>query len=187
MERKPIMAQTLPAPATAGWMPLAARGALAVAALTAAAHIQVPFWPVSVSMQTFVVLALPLFFGARFAVASIVAWLTLGIAGLPVFQSGAGPAYLVGPTGGFLLGFVVAAAVVGTLVDRNRITGAMSAALAVLAGLAIIFVPGIAWLSALFGFEQALAFGLTPFVPGEIVKGALLVALFAVHKGRAAQ
>ena len=77
--------------------------------LTLSAHIQVPFWPVKLSLQTFVVLVIGIAYGSRLGGATILAYLVEGAIGLPVFQSGAGIAYMVGPTGGFLLGFVLAA------------------------------------------------------------------------------
>ena len=160
-------------------IPSLARAGLAIiagsAALAASAHVSLPFWPVPLSMQTFVVLAIGLACGGRLAAGTVLAYLAEGAAGLPVFQGGAGLAYLMGPTGGFLLGFVPAAYAVGTL--SSLVQGRMRWAGVLLLGLMLIYAPGLAWLSVLFGASKAVAFGLVPFLPAEACKLALAVAI----------
>lgn len=152
------------------------------ALLALSAHAQIPFWPVKLSMQTFVVLALALAYGGRLAAATVVAYLAEGALGLPVFQGGAGLAYMAGPTGGYLAGFVLAAFVVGTLADRGGLAS-LPRTLGLLAlGVALIYVPGLLWLSVLFGTQKAIAFGLVPFLPAEALKIALLAALTCAYR-----
>ena len=149
--------------------------------LTISAKVQVPFYPVPLSMQTFVAIGLGLALGPVRGTAAVVFYLMQGAAGIPVFagtpQQGIGMAYMMGPTGGYLLGFVLAAFVAGLFArigfDRNPVT-AMVAAL--VAG-AVIYLPGLAWLGLFTGYgETLLAAGLYPFVLGDVAK-ALLAAL----------
>ena len=145
--------------------------------LALSAHIQVPFWPVKLSMQTFVVLAIGIAYGSRLGGVTIVAYLSEGALGLPVFQSGAGIAYIVGPTGGFLLGFVLATVVIGYCTERGMLNRFPTAIAALLLAEAVIYLPGVAWLAVLFGPAKSIAFGLTPFLTGEALKIGLALAL----------
>jgi biotin transport system substrate-specific component len=149
--------------------------------MTIAAKVQVPFYPVPMSMQTFVAIGLGLALGPVRGTAAVLFYLAQGSAGLPVFagtpQQGIGLAYMVGPTGGFLAGFALVAFVAGLFsrigFDRNPVT-AMAAAL--VAGFAI-YLPGLAWLGLFTGYgETLLAAGLYPFILGDVAK-ALLAAL----------
>ena len=125
--------------------------------LTLSAKAQVPFWPVPMTMQTFVVIGLGLALGPRLGLAAVALYLAQGAAGLPVFagtpEKGIGLAYMAGPTGGYLAGYLLAAFVAGHLAmkgwDRNPLT-AFAAAL--VAG-ALIYLPGLAWLGAVVGRE----------------------------------
>lgn len=120
--------------------------------LTLSAKISVPVWPVPVTLQTMAVAVIAASLGWRLAVATVTLYLAQGLAGLPVF---AGPAsgipYLFGPTGGFLIGFVVMAAITGWLADRGATRNVVSAFGAMLAGNAVMFVFGFGWLLALSG------------------------------------
>lgn len=151
--------------------------------LTVSAKVQIPFYPVPLSMQTFVAIGLGLALGPVRGTAAVLLYLAQGVAGLPVFagtpHQGIGIAYLAGPTGGYLLGFALAAFVAGTLArlgwDRNPVS-AMGAAL--IAG-AVIYIPGLLWLGGLIGFgDQLLAGGLYPFIPGDIAKALLAAIVF---------
>jgi len=147
------------------------------AVLAISAHVQVPFWPVKMSMQTFVVFVLAVAYGGRLAAATVIAYLAEGAVGLPVFVGGSGIAYLAGPTAGYLAGFVVAALVIGTLAERGMMRTWPAALGAFLAGDAIIFALGVAWLSTIIGFERALTAGFLMFLPAEALKIALATAL----------
>lgn len=157
------------------------RGVVLVLAGTAllamSAHTQVPFWPVKMSMQTFVVLVLAVAYGGRLAAATVLAYLAEGAVGLPVFVGGAGPAYFAGPTAGYLVGFAVAAFFVGTLAERGTMRTLPRALFVLFSGDAIVFALGVAWLAVLFGLEKAAYAGLVVFLPAEALKIALAAAL----------
>lgn len=145
--------------------------------LTVSAKTQVPFWPVPMTMQTFVVLILGAAYGWRLAGVTVAVYLAQGAAGLPVFAGGGGLAYLAGPTGGYLAGFLAGAMVVGWLAERGYDRRVATALLAFLAAEGVMFGLGLAWLSGLIGAEKAVMAGLYPFVPGEALKVGLAVAL----------
>jgi biotin transport system substrate-specific component len=163
---------------------------LATALLTVSAKIKVPMWPVPMTMQTFVVLGLGLVLGSRLAVASAVLYLAEGAAGLPVFadtpEKGVGLAYIMGPTGGYLVGFPLAAALTGGLADRGWDREPGTAFLATLGGLALIYVPGILWLATVIGWNKpVLALGFWPFILGDLIKsGVVALAVPAARRLR---
>jgi biotin transport system substrate-specific component len=159
-------------------------GALALAgslALAASAKLQVPFYPVPMTMQSLVVLLIGVAFGWRLGVATVLVYLVEGLLGLPVFagtpEKGIGLAYMAGPTGGYLLGFVLAAALTGWLAERGWDRSLWRTALALSLGHAALFLTGLAWLAVFVGWSRAVEFGLTPFLAGSLVKTALGVAL----------
>jgi biotin transport system substrate-specific component len=147
--------------------------------LTLSAKVQVPFYPVPMTMQTVVVLLIGMAFGARLGVATVALYLAEGAAGLPVFagtpEKGIGLAYMMGPTGGYLLGFVLAAAIAGWIVEGWR--DAEGLALAVVAGSVTIYLPGVLWLASFVGFGKAFELGLVPFLWGDLLKAGLAFAL----------
>lgn len=155
--------------------------------LTLSAKIKVPFYPVEMTMQTFMVLALAAAYGRNLAVATVVLYLAQGALGFPVFtgspERGIGLAYMMGPTGGYLAGFIVCAAIVGEAADRGWSISVPKMALAMLAGLAATFVLGVAWLTTLIGFEGAIVHGVLPFLLGDATKLAL--AALSVPAGMA--
>lgn len=146
-------------------------------ALWISARVQVPFWPVPMTMQTFVVVALGTLMGPRLAVAAVALYLAQGAIGLPVFagtpERGIGLLYMAGPTGGFLVGFILAAFVAGFARGRNL----LAASCIILAAHAVLFVPGIGWLATFAGWEQAVAAGLVPFLLATLLKAGLNIAL----------
>lgn len=150
---------------------------LGVALLTLAAKVQVPFWPVPMTLQSMVVLLIGATYGARLAGATLGSYLVIGAIGVPVFASGAGVLYMLGPTGGYLAGFFVAAVLLGYLADRGLGRSLFSALLLFAIGEVVIFAFGVAWLSTLIGLDRAIAGGLVPFIPGEILKVALATAI----------
>ncbi|MBY3755123.1 biotin transporter BioY [Azospirillum formosense] len=146
--------------------------------LAASAKVQVPFWPVPMTMQSMVVILLGMAYGSRLATATVLLYLLEGLAGLPVFAGpGAGPAYMAGPTAGYLLGFVLAAGVTGWLAERGWDRSPLKAVGALAIGHALLFVPGVAWMAVLFGGEKAVALGLTPFLAATVLKTALGAAI----------
>ena len=145
-------------------------GSLLVAGM-AQVRIPLPFTPVPITGQTFAVLLVGAALGSRRGVASLMLYLVMGLIGLPVYAGGAsGLATLIGPTGGYLLGFILAAALVGALAARGMDRRIPSAFLAFLAGELIIYFCGVAWLSMFLGFQGAILAGLLPFLVGDALK-----------------
>jgi biotin transport system substrate-specific component len=161
--------------------------ALGVALLALSAKMQVPFWPVPMTLQTLAVLLIGASYGARLAGITLGSYLVLGAVGLPVFASGAGIAYMAGPTGGYLVGFLLAAVLLGYLADRGWGRNLLSALALFAIGEVVIFASGTGWLAALFGVEKAVAGGLMPFIPAEILKLALAAAVLAAAWKQAAR
>ncbi len=153
------------------------------ALLTLSAKVQIPFYPVPMTMQTFVVLVLGLTYGFKLGGMTVLLYLVLGSTGLPVFagtpEKGIGLLYMVGPTGGYLLGFVLAAMTTGYLAERGWDREMMSTFLALLIGNVLIYVPGLIWLGNVVGWDKpVLAWGLTPFVFGDMAK--IVLAMLVV-------
>jgi len=163
--------------------------------LVISAKISVPFFPVPMTLQTLAVMAIAAAYGMRLGTMTVVAYLAEGFVGLPVFTAtppaAAGPLYFLGPTGGFLAGFILLALIVGYAADRGwdrsfvRLFGAMIAADVV------VFILGFAWL-ALFaqagghtgiGFAGAWTYGVMPFLLGDLLKIALAAALVPASWG----
>lgn len=148
--------------------------------LTISAKVQVPFWPVPMTMQTFAVLVIGMAFGSRLGAVTVLAYLAQGLAGLPVFAGlAAGPAYFMGPTGGYLVGFAVSAWLVGWLAERGWDRSMMFCLAAMALGHALIFICGVSWLAALVGIDKALVGGLYPFWAATLLK--TLLGVFAMH------
>lgn len=141
------------------------------------ARIQVPMWPVPVTMLTFAVLLVSLVYGPRLALATVSLYLAQGILGLPVFAAGGGITYLMGPTGGYLLACLPAVFVVGVLAQRGWGTQAGRVFLAMLAGSFIFYLVGASWLASFVGPEKAIAAGVLPFLIGDAIKAMLAAAL----------
>ncbi len=147
------------------------------------AHINVPMWPVPMTMQTFAVLLIGMAYGPRLALATVALYLAQGAAGLPVFAAGGGLAYFAGPTAGYLLGFALAAFVVGGLARRGWDKTIPQAFAAMALGTMLIYIPGAVWLGNFIGLEKAFAVGVLPFLAGDLIKALLgaMVLPFA-HK-----
>jgi biotin transport system substrate-specific component len=149
------------------------------AALTAiAAQVTVPLWPVPITGQALAVLLVGSTLGALRGALSIVLYVVLGIVGLPVFSEAAQGFHVVaGPTGGYIVGFVAAAALTGWLAQRSWDHGIAGAIVSFAAGTVVVFAVGLPWLALSLGLtlEQTLEGGLYPFIIGGIVK-ALIAA-----------
>ena len=149
-----------------------------IALLTASAHIKIPFYPVPLTMQTLIVLGIGMTYGVRLGGATLLGYLAAGFIGLPVFAGGAGLAYMMGPTGGYLAGFFAAAVVLGALAERGWTRSWATAAVAMLMGNVIIYLLGVGWLTSLIGWDKAVQFGLLPFLYGDALK--LIIAALVV-------
>ena len=155
-------------------LPLQILGGSLVMAL--AAHAAVPFWPVPLTLQTLALLGLGAAFGPVAAAGAILAWIVEGVIGLPVFAAGAGAGVLLGPTGGYILGYLPAVLLAG-LAARPGWRGApLKIVAAFLAAEVVLFACGVGWLAHLVGWQRAVAGGLTPFLLGEALKIALATA-----------
>ena len=159
-----------------------AQVALGVAFLAVLAQVRFAVGPVPITGQTLGVLLLAAAGGRRLGVATVVAYLGLGLAGLPLFAGGgAGLATLGGTTAGYLVGFVVAAALVGALAERFGTARTLPVAGAMLLGTLVIYLFGVAWLSRFApDLGTAVAWGVAPFVVGDLLKIALATALLPV-------
>ena len=154
-------------------------GGSLLVALSAQIRVSLPFTPVPITGQTFGVLLVGALLGARRGALSLVAYLVEGAAGLPVFAGGAaGVQYLVGPTSGYLVGFVAAALVTGWLAERRWDRRVWTAALAMAVGNLVIYGFGLPWLARFVGPEQVLVAGMLPFLPGDALK--LVLAALAL-------
>jgi biotin transport system substrate-specific component len=147
-------------------------------ALSAQVAIHLPFSPVPVTGQTLAVILVGMLLGSRRGSLALLTYLAEGLAGLPVFAGGtAGPARLLGPTGGYLVGFIVAAYVTGLLAERGWDRRVGTTLLAMLLGNAVLYALGLPWLAAFVGAQRALPLGLYPFIPGDLLKVALAALL----------
>lgn len=152
-------------------------GSLLVALLAQFA-VPLPFSPVPVTGQTLAVLMVGMLLGSRRGSLALLTYLAEGAMGLPVLAGGAaGLARLTGPTGGYLIGFVAAAFLVGWLAERGWDRRPGTTLLAMLLGNAVIYVCGLPWLAHFVGVGRVLSLGLLPFLPGDLGKALLAMAL----------
>jgi biotin transport system substrate-specific component len=159
------------------------------AALTAiAAQVAVPMWPVPITGQTLAVLLVGMSLGALRGGLSMTLYAVLGIVGLPVFSdSSSGWGVIAGPTGGYIIGFILSAVLIGWLAQRSWDRRILRSFLAFLAGTVVTFVVGNIWLGAWLGaagfpndLNSVLAAGLYPFIVGGVVKAALGAGIIAL-------
>ena len=147
--------------------------------LTISAKIKIPFYPVPMTMQTFVVLFIGISFGWKIGLATISLYLLEGIMGLPVFsnspEKGIGLAYFVGPTMGYLIGFIFACLIAGIFTyDKNHILNFLKIIIAT----SVIYILGILWLGNLIGWDKPIfELGAKPFLLAELFKILLLTLL----------
>ena len=145
--------------------------------LAISAKIQVPFWPVPMTMQTFVIFLIGMTYSVRLSFITVSMYLFEGALGLPVFASGGGIAYLVGPTSGYLYGMLISSVVISYLANLGFSKTYFKTSISLLIGSFIIFLFGILYLGSIIGYEKAIFAGLLPFIPSEIFKIALAVSL----------
>lgn len=145
-------------------------------------RVEIPVRPVPITGQTLAVLLLGALLGGKRGSISVVGYLGLGAGGLPVFAGGAtGATRFAGPTAGYLLGFVAAAAVAGWLSERGWDRHIGTTALAMVAGNLVIYLFGVAWLAQFVGWQRVLSLGVIPFLVGDAVK--IGIAAFALPVG----
>jgi biotin transport system substrate-specific component len=152
-------------------------------AASARISIPLPFTPVPITAQTLAVLLVGALYGARLGLATLLAYLAEGLAGLPVFHQGTfGPAVLFGPTGGYLFGFALAAFLVGWLLEEQRRSGLLPTVATFLVGDIALNALGALWLAHFVGVGHAWTDGVLPFIPGEVIK--IVVATAVLASGR---
>jgi biotin transport system substrate-specific component len=151
------------------------------ALLTISAKVQVPLPYVPMTLQTLVVLMIGASYGWRLGGATVALYLAEGAMGLPVFANTpplpAGIGYFMGPTGGFLFGFLAAAVATGYMAERGWDRSLPRVIVMMAVGHALIFAFGVAWLAHLLGPAKAWAVGFVPFIAGTVLKTALAAAL----------
>tara|TARA_Y100000741_G_C17980320_1_gene447643 strand:+ start:60 stop:608 length:549 start_codon:yes stop_codon:yes gene_type:complete len=143
--------------------------------LTISAKIKVPFYPVPMTMQTFVVVLIGITLGWKLGLATVIAYLFEGVIGLPVFagtpEQGIGISYIIGPTGGYLIGFIFSVFIAGFVnLNKNLFIRFYLISLSII----IIYIPGVPWLAYLAGWEVAYVWGIKNFVLAEMLKISIL-------------
>jgi len=146
------------------------------------AHAEVPMVPVPMSLQTLAISVIGLTYGARLAAVTLLAYLAQGAMGMPVFAGGgAGLVYMMGPTGGYLVGFVAMAWLTGWMVEHGFGRGFLRLFVAAFVPAMLLFIPGALWLWAITPLDMAgaVAAGVTPFLLGGIVKSVIAAMVAA--------
>ncbi len=144
-------------------------------------HISIPLWftPVPIATQNSAVLLIAAMLGSRRGTAAVLAFLAQGAMGLPVFSNGVGGFHhFFGPTGGYLIGYAVAAFVVGLIAEKSQ-KSIGNVILALSVGNLIIYLLGACYLAFFVGYEKALLLGVVPFIPGDVLK--VIVSLKILH------
>ena len=147
--------------------------------ITISAKIKIPFYPVPMTMQTFVVLFLGMSFGYRVGLAAVSLYLVEGIIGLPVFsnspEKGVGFVYFTGPTMGYLIGFLFATFLAGYFNFKTNFIGIF---IKLILSVSVIYILGVLWLGNLIGWDKPIIqFGVTPFLLAELFKILILTLL----------
>ncbi|WP_342075366.1 biotin transporter BioY [Yoonia sp. SS1-5] len=155
---------------------------LGIAVLAIAAKIKIPMWPVPITMGTFAVLTIGAAYGPRLGFATIFGYMIIGALGFDVFAGSSaesnGLTYMMGGTGGYLVGYVLATLALGWAARAGWDRSVLLMAAAMLIGNVLIYLPGLAWLGTLYGWDQPiLAWGLTPFLIGDALKLGLAALL----------
>lgn len=150
--------------------------------LAVAAKISIPMIPVPITMGTFAVLTIGAAYGPRLGLVTILGYMIVGAAGFDVFAGSTAEAngltYMMGSTGGYLVGYVLATLALGFAASKGLDRSVIDMAAAMLVGNALIYVPGLLWLGTLYGWDQPiLQWGFTPFLVGDVLKLALAALL----------
>jgi len=154
--------------------------------LGAFVRIPLPFTPVPITLQTFFVLLSGAFLGSGLGASTQASYILLGLLGLPIFTgAGSGLLYFFGPTGGYLLGFILASFLVGRFIKYGQDNLFLTFVLLCLADL-ILLSSGVIWLKFLFGypFRKLMFIGFIPFLPGDFLKAYIAAFLYLRLKSR---
>lgn len=178
-DQDPVLTEAIgPTEGTALIVKQVALVALGIIALAIFAKIKIPMWPVPITMGTFAVLTIGAAYGPRLGLVTILGYMIIGALGFDVFAGSSaeefGLTYMMGGTGGYLLGYVMATLALGFAARRGWDRSILMMALAMLIGNILIYAPGLAWLGQLYGWDKPiLEWGLTPFLVGDALKLAL--------------
>ena len=178
---RPLVSLALPEKGVARYAMLALLAISGTLLLTLAAKTKVVLGPVDLYLGNLAVLAIAAAFGLRLGLATFLLYLAEGAMGFPVFQStpekGIGIAYMMGTTGGYLFGMILATALVGWAADRGWDRNPVKLFSVMVVGVALILAFGFAWLATLIGAEKAWQFGVVPFVMPDLIKAALAASV----------
>jgi len=153
----------------------------AVLMMAALSRVTIPLIPIPVTGQTLGVLLTGIMLGRKRAVAALITYIVMGLIGFPVFANGTfGLSTLMGPTGGYLLGFIPAAFIMGWLGEKGWYNGIFSSLAAILIGHLVIFTFGLIWLGHFSAWTNVFAAGLLPFLPGAVIKTFVAFALIPI-------
>ena len=184
MGRDVLIERLAPAEGAGHWAKRAALVLAGILAMAVLAKVRVPLWPspVPITMQTFGVLLIGAAYGPRLGLATMLGYLALGAVGFDVFTSSTaelrGIAYMMGGTGGYLAGYLLAVLALGAWARRGWDRAPLALAAGMLVATALIYVPGVLWLRGFAeSWAQTLAWGLTPFLIGDALKLALAALL----------
>ena len=151
--------------------------------IAASAKVRVPMGPVDMSLQSLAIFVMAAAYGRNLGLATICLYMAQGAMGFPVFQGtperGIGLAYMVGSTGGYLLGYVVMTGIVGWAADRGWSRNPFKIGAAMLAGEVVLLLLGALWLAHLFGVEKAFAYGVGPFIVSDLLKIGIAAGVIA--------
>jgi biotin transport system substrate-specific component len=153
---------------------------LATFVICLSGQLAIPLWftPIPIALQNSVILTTALFLGPRRALAAVFLFLLQGLFGLPVFSNGhSGIPYFCGPTGGYLIGYLVSSWIVGITLEKRG-----SPILAFLAGTCTIYLLGAAYLATFLGLKKALLLGVAPFILGDLLKAIVGLKLFTTSQ-----
>jgi biotin transport system substrate-specific component len=158
---------------------------LGIAALAIAAKVKIPMIPVPMTLGTLAVLTVGAAYGPRLGLVTIIGYMILGAIGFDVFASSAagvsGIEYMMGGTGGYLVGYVLATLALGVLARMGWDRSAAKMAVAMLIGNALIYIPGLLWLGTLYGWDKPiLEWGLTPFIYGDLLKLSIAAMILPI-------
>ncbi len=146
-------------------------GATLLIVLSGRISIPLPFTPVPIALQSHVCLLMGVLLGRKMAVTSVILFLVMGAAGLPVFSLGAaGLANLLGPRGGYLIGYLLGTWAVATLIERRRLRSPREKTLAMGLGTLLIYACGLPQLALFVGAERVIMLGMVPFLAGDLIK-----------------
>lgn len=157
--------------------------ALGVCLIALSSKFKVPLWPnpTPVTLQTLAIFGLSAAYGSRLAVATVFAYMVTGALGMPVFtgtpEKGIGLAYMAGPTGGYLAGFMVMAYITGLAADRGWSKSPFKMGSAMLTGEIIMLAMGALWMGYLFGSDKIIAWGVGPFIATDLIKLAIAACI----------